>query len=34
MLLGTVAASILGNALSEKGVIKAGKGVIRAGQSF
>ena len=32
MLLGTLAASILGNALTGKGVIKVGEGVIRAGQ--
>ena len=32
MLLGTLAASILGNALAGKGVIKAGKGVIKAGE--
>ena len=34
MLLGTLAASIFGNALAEKGVIRAGEGVIRAGQNF
>ena len=34
MLLGALAASILGNASSGRGVIRAGKGVIRAGQSF
>ena len=33
-LLGTLAASILGNSLSEIGVIRAGEGVIRAGKSF
>ena len=32
MLLGTLAASILGNALAGKGVIKAGKGVTRTDQ--
>ena len=38
MLLGTLAASSLGSALTGKGVIRAGKGVIerviRAGQDF
>ena len=34
MLLGTSAASILGNALSGQGVITAGEGVIRACQNF
>ena len=34
MLLGTLAASILWNALTEKGMIRAGEGVIRAGQNF
>ena len=34
MLLGTLAASILGNALSGRGVIRTGEGVIRAGQNF
>ena len=34
MLLGTLAASIFGNALAEKGVIRAGEGVIRAGQNL
>ena len=34
MLLGTLAASILGNALTEKGVRRAGEGTIRAGQDF
>ena len=33
MLLGTLAASIFGNALTEKGVIRAGELVIRAGQN-
>ena len=32
MLLGTLAASILGNALAGKGVIKAGEGVTRTDQ--
>ena len=31
MLLGTLAASTLENAVAGKGVIKAGEGVIRAG---
>ena len=31
MLLGTLGASLLGNLLSEKGVNRKGKGVIRAG---
>ena len=34
MLLGTLAASILGNVLTGKGVLRAGEGVIRAGQKF
>ena len=34
MLLGTLAASILGNALSGQGVIRAGKRVIRVGQNL
>ena len=34
MLLGILAASILGNALAGKGVITTGQGVIRAGQDF
>ena len=34
MLLGTLAASILGNALTAREVIRAGEGVIRAGQNF
>ena len=34
MLLGTLAASILGNPLKGKGVIRAGEGVIRAGENF
>ena len=32
--LGTLATSILGNALTGKGVIRAGEGVMRAGQNF
>ena len=31
MLLGTLAASLLGNVLSGRGVIRAGEGIIRAG---
>ena len=34
ILWGTVAASILGNGLSEKAAIRTGEGVIRAGQNF
>ena len=34
MLLGTLAASTLGNALAGKRVIRAVKGTIRAGQDF
>ena len=34
MLLETVAASILGNALAGKGVMRAGEGVLRTGQNF
>ena len=34
MLLGTLAASILGNALKENRVRKVGEGVIRADQIF
>ena len=34
MLLGTLAASIIGNTLSGRGVIRVGEGVTRAGQSF
>ena len=34
MLLRTLAASISGYALTEKWVIRASKGVIRAGQNF
>ena len=34
ILLGTLAASILGNSLTGKRVIRAGEGVIRSGQSF
>ena len=34
IILGALAASILGNALTEKEVIREGEGVIRAGQNF
>ena len=34
MLSDTLAASLLRSALSNKGVIRAGEGVIRAGQDF
>ena len=34
MLFGTLAASILGNALAGWGVIRAGEGTIRADQDF
>ena len=34
MLLGILAARLLGSALTEKGVIRAGEGVTRAGQHF
>ena len=34
MLLGRLTASLLGSALTGKGVIKAGEGVIRAGENF
>ena len=34
MLLGTLAANLLGNTLSGRGVIRAGEGTIRAGKSF
>ena len=34
ILLGTLAASMLRNALTEKGVAKAGEGVIRVDQNF
>ena len=34
MLLGTLASSILENALTRKGVIRASEGVIRAGENF
>ena len=31
MLLGTLGASLLGNLLTEKGTIRAGEGIVRAG---
>ena len=34
VILGTLAASVLGNALTGQGVIRAGGGTIRAGQDF
>ena len=34
MLLGTLRASLLGNLLTGKGIIRAGEGKIRAGQGF
>ena len=34
MLLGTLGASLLGNLLTGKANIRAGEGVIRAGQDF
>ena len=34
MLLGTLAASMLGSALTGKGVIRASEGTIRAGENF
>ena len=34
MLLGTLAASLLGSALTGKGVIRPGESTIRAGQDF
>ena len=34
MLSGTLDASLLRSALTEKGVIRAGESVIRAGESF
>ena len=33
-LIGTLAASLLGNILSGKGIIQAGEGTIRAGHDF
>ena len=34
ILLGTLAVSILGNALTGKGVIRTGEGVLKSGQNF
>ena len=34
MLLGTLSASLLGNMLAGKGVMRAGEGTIRTGQDF
>ena len=34
MLFGTLAASLLGSAITGRGVIRADEGVIRAGQDF
>ena len=34
MLIGPLASSILGSALTGRGVIRAGKGTIRAGENF
>ena len=34
MLLGTLGASLLGNLLTGKGIIRAGEGTIRAGENF
>ena len=34
MLLGTLAASMLGSALTGRGIIRADEGTIRAGESF
>ena len=34
VLLGTLAASILGKALARRGIVKAGQGIIRAGENF
>ena len=34
MLLGTLAATILGNILAGRGVIRAGEGTIRVGEIF
>ena len=31
MLLGTLGATLLGNLLSEKGTVRAGEGIVRAG---
>ena len=34
MLLGTLAASMLGNALTGRGITRADEGTVRAGESF
>ena len=34
VLLGTLAASLLGSALTGRGVLRAGEGVVRAGQNL
>ena len=34
MLLGILGASLLGNLLTSKSIIKAGEGTIRAGENF
>ena len=34
MLLGTLAATLLGSALTGRGVIRTGEGTIRAGENF
>ena len=34
MSLGTLAASLLGSSLTGRGVMRAGEGTIRAGESF
>ena len=34
VLLGTLAASILGNALAGRGIVKAGQDIITAGENF
>ena len=34
MLLGTLGASLLGNLLTGKGIIRTGEGTVRAGQDF
>ena len=34
MLLGALAASMLGSALTRRGVVRAGEGTIRAGENF
>ena len=34
MILGTLAGTILGSELTEKGIIRASEGTIRAGQDF